>query len=305
MSAIFGQQHLAEQGLAILKGSPVSFDLEHSPSAMHRSEILSGSAGVIPVLLKLHGTYGHRFLLDTALHHGERLLQSAHRGEKGWSWASAETQPYDNLTGFSHGTSGVAWALLELHNKNPDKNNDARFLHAAQEAFRYERSWYNPEQENWPDFRYVPQLGSPAYLTAWCNGAGGIGMSRIRAYQLLGDHLCRSEAEIAVKTTTRLSAEALSNNQGNYSLCHGYCGNAELLLYAGEVFGDERAIQWVHHMAEDALRKFGAENTPWRCGTQNYEETPDLMLGLAGIGHFYLRLHDRQRVPSVLLVGPD
>jgi hypothetical protein len=28
------------------------------------------------------------------------------------------------------------------------------------------------------------------------------------------------------------------------------------------------------------------------------------MLGLAGIGYFYLRLHDRKKVPSVLMVGP-
>jgi hypothetical protein len=29
------------------------------------------------------------------------------------------------------------------------------------------------------------------------------------------------------------------------------------------------------------------------------------MLGLAGIGHFYLRLYDPAGVPSVLLVTPD
>jgi lantibiotic modifying enzyme len=30
-----------------------------------------------------------------------------------------------------------------------------------------------------------------------------------------------------------------------------------------------------------------------------------LMLGLAGIGYFFLRLHDRQNTPSVLLVKPE
>lgn len=295
MSAIFGEQQLAEQGLAILR------DLNPSQSSPRHRDVVSGSAGVIPVLLKLHGAYGDEFLLESALRHGDLLLQSANQSEEGWSWPTVENQPYRNLTGFSHGTSGAAWSLLELHNKS----KYPRFLNAAQQAFRYERHWYSPEQENWPDFRYSPETGSPGYVAAWCHGAAGIGLSRVRAYQLLGDQDCRREAEIAVKTTTGILTSALSSGHGNYSLCHGHCGNAELLLYAGDVLGDESAVKVVHQMAEDAIRKFGVENSPWPCGVQNNEETPDLMLGLAGIGHFYLRLHDRRKVPSLLLAGPN
>ena len=40
--------------------------------------------------------------------------------------------------------------------------------------------------------------------------------------------------------------------------------------------------------------------TPWPCGTLE-GETASLFLGLAGIGMFYVRLHDPAR-PSVLLV---
>jgi lantibiotic modifying enzyme len=32
-------------------------------------------------------------------------------------------------------------------------------------------------------------------------------------------------------------------------------------------------------------------------------ETPNLMLGLAGIGYFYLRLYDPVKYPSVLIIG--
>lgn len=44
---------------------------------------------------------------------------------------------------------------------------------------------------------------------------------------------------------------------------------------------------------------------PWPCGLSQAGETPGLMLGLAGTGHFYLRLYDSLQVPSVLIVMPD
>ncbi|HEV2988992.1 MAG TPA: lanthionine synthetase LanC family protein, partial [Candidatus Angelobacter sp.] len=219
--------------------------------------------------------------------------------EKGWSWPAKQNSTDNNLTGFSHGTAGVAWSLIELYKITSDR----RFLEAAQQAFRYERHWYDPEWENWPDFRTISDSGKPGYVAGWCHGAPGIGLSRIRAFQLLKDHNCRTEAEIAVRTTTRAIHFGLSNSQGNYSLCHGHCGNAELLLWAGDVLGDEAGMNVVREMAFEAIQKYSVEKKPWPCGVTNAGETPDLMLGLAGIGHFFLRLYD-PGIPSVLLVGP-
>ena len=66
------------------------------------------------------------FLLDLALQHGEMLLQGANRNGDGWSW---KTMPAArDLTGFSHGTAGIAWALLELY----AASREQRFLDAAQ-----------------------------------------------------------------------------------------------------------------------------------------------------------------------------
>jgi type 2 lantibiotic biosynthesis protein LanM len=290
---IFGAPQFVEKSLTLLRES-------ERQATLRRWDIVSGSAGVIPVLLKLHSGFGAEFLLDLALRHGDMLLQSAHRGDEGWSWTTGDGTRHRNLTGFSHGTAGVAWSLLELHSKSGNQ----RFLNAAQEAFRYERHWYSPQWENWPDFRSSSETGDPGYVAGWCHGAPGIGLSRVRAFQLFGDPNCRAEAEIAVRTTTRILNSALSNGQGNYSLCHGHCGNAELLICAGDVLGDEGSIKAVHQIAEDALQKYSIEKNPWPCGVLNGGETPDLMLGLAGIGHFYLRLYDRQKTPSVLLVGP-
>jgi lantibiotic modifying enzyme len=42
----------------------------------------------------------------------------------------------------------------------------------------------------------------------------------------------------------------------------------------------------------------------WPCGAPGGAETPNLMLGLAGIGYFYLRLYDPIHTPSLLMVIP-
>ncbi|MDR3531448.1 MAG: lanthionine synthetase LanC family protein, partial [Rhodopila sp.] len=46
-------------------------------------------------------------------------------------------------------------------------------------------------------------------------------------------------------------------------------------------------------------------SSAWPCGVPGGGETPGLLLGLAGIGYFYLRLHSPSEVPSILLVEPS
>ena len=54
-------------------------------------------------------------MLDRAAVLGDQLLRIAEKEQTGYSWrAVAHRFPY-NLTGFSHGTSGIGYALLELH----------------------------------------------------------------------------------------------------------------------------------------------------------------------------------------------
>lgn len=52
-----------------------------------------------------------------------------------------------------------------------------------------------------------------------------------------------------------------------------------------------------------SIARYGAGERPWPCGAHS-GEVPGLMLGLAGIGHAFLRLHDAA-VPSVLMFRAD
>jgi hypothetical protein len=51
------------------------------------------------------------------------------------------------------------------------------------------------------------------------------------------------------------------------------------------------------------IQRYLLPRAPWPCGVPEGGETPNLMLGIAGIGHFYLRLYD-PRTPSILLLVP-
>lgn len=266
-------------------------------------DVLSGCAGAIPVLLNIHRRYQKEHLFDVANRRGQYLIDRARRTNYGWSWNTLNTPVESNkndLTGFSHGAAGIAWALLELSKKN----GEAKYMAAAEEAFRYEQHWFNAEHGNWPDFRSSDKAmaegdNAPSFMTAWCHGAAGIGLSRVRAYALSGDGKRRDEAKAAIQTTLT------SLEQNNFSLCHGIGGNAELLIYANKVFDGNDYKATIENIGARGIEIYQKTNTPWPCGVLGGGETPNLMLGLAGIGHFYLRLFDSAKTPSILIVTPD
>lgn len=290
-----GIQSLVEQALSIVEEAA---RLDVNEQGL---DVVSGVAGVIPALLLLDREFHRASLLELAVRCGEKLERTASRTEDGWSWKTIDLpgQEHD-LTGFSHGTAGIAWALLEL----AMRIGEHRFREAAGQGFRYERRWFSAEHGNWPDFRGGMNAGAasgPSYGVAWCHGAPGIGLSRLRAFELTGEAECAKEAEVAVETTAR-SLAMPGAAQSGYSLCHGGAGNSELLLeYARVIRRPEyRAV------AEKSAREAAAfENSQsvWPCGVMGGGETPNLLLGTSGIALHYLRM-EREDVPSVLMVGP-
>src|SRR5262245_1285365 len=54
---------------------------------------------------------------------------------------------------------------------------------------------------------------------------------------------------------------------------------------------------------ERGIERYAARKARWPCGT-HVGETPNLMLGLAGIGHSYLRLY-QPSIPSILILQKD
>lgn len=264
-------------------------------------DVIGGAAGAILGLFAIHGRLGEERYLAEARRLGDHLLANAHRSEDGWSWTTMPPMAPDqkDLTGYSHGAAGIALALLELF----ARTGDARYLEGALGGFAYERRHFSAEQQNWPDFRSFssPNPQQPGYSLAWCHGAPGIGLARLRAFVLTRDEAYRGEAEAALGGTYR--SLAVPTAADGYSLCHGLGGNAELFLVAADVLGDERFRAVAEAIGDRGLQSVHLTRNPWPCGVTSGGETPNLMLGTAGIGYFYLRLYDSKAVPSVLLVS--
>jgi hypothetical protein len=269
----------------------------------HEFDLISGHAGAIAALVVLRDILEDASLLGFAAQLGEELLKTADETDAGYSWKSVAFPKQRNLTGFSHGTAGVGYALLELF----ATTGDSRYREAAEQAFRYERYWFDSAAGNWPDFREEPGQGKRgkqplSLVTFWCHGAPGIALSRLRAYEGLRDETCKDEAIIALQTTCEMTERTLRSGVGNFSSCHGLAGNAEVLLYGHQVLGREWADGHVvaFEVANAGIERYAKRGHSWPCGAGG-GETPSLMLGLAGIGHFYLRLRD-QGMPSALIL---
>lgn len=268
----------------------------------HEHDLLSGSAGGVIALLRLSELLGDESLIERARELGNRLIAAAECDERGCSWPSVVQPEVPNLTGYSHGAAGISMVLLELWNITGER----RYRDIAERAFAFERSWFDSEQGNWPDFRAVESLaerqdGPFPYAMAWCHGAPGIALSRLRAWELTGDAMYREEAIVALETTRQTVVEALEDGTMNYSLCHGLAGNAEILMLGATILGEdfEHLTETAREIAAAGIRIYAPAGRDWPGGAHG-GWTPNLMLGLAGIGRFYLRLAD-PRLPSVLL----
>jgi len=265
-------------------------------------DVLAGCAGAIPVLLG-GGS------LAVAKSFGDHLIHMAHKNGRGWSWNTLDPDSADtsrNLAGFSHGAAGIAWALAELS----QASGEGVYLDAAQKAFAYERHLFSAEYSNWPDLRNSnpgDEQQKPAHLygaLAWCHGAPGIGLSRIRVFDLVADEECKREAAVAVTTTYTNIRQTLESGQGNFSLCHGLAGNSELLLMAAHSFNNPGLLDLARQVGLMGVDRYLKTESPWPCGVLGVGESPGLLLGLAGIGYFYLRLTDPVNTPSILIPRP-
>jgi len=292
---------LIERGLVLLAASGRA-----APDG-DELDVLSGSAGTIPILLQMADRFQRPELVEAAVAHGELLLRTATRSDDGWCWYASGEDRRDRPIGYTRGAGGIACALLDLHRATRE---DA-YREAALEGLRHERSRFDAVLRDWPDFRVLegvqeqPAGTHPRYPKAWCHGAPDVAFARLQARQLLnGDDLGDGFAEeltAAVQITADILRQPVVHGQG-FCLCHGVAGRADLLLEAASVLAQPELRHAAEAVGQFGIAQYHHTNVPWPCGVPTRGEVPNLMLGLAGIGYFYLRLHAPETVPSVLVL---
>jgi len=273
----------------------------------HLLDIISGNASGIPILLILYNFFKDERMLELAILLGNDLIDKAIKESYGWSWDSISNGVIscsNNLTGFSHGSAGMGYSLLELYHKT----KEIKFLDSAGNAFSYENYWFNKEKNNWPDFRTDERNPNTnvTYAVTWCHGAPGIGLSRIRANCILKEEKYLVDSKAAIDTSSKILTLLVDstfdrNNAYDFSLCHGISGICETILYANKIFKENSYQSIIDKVGNFGIENYMISGAKWPCGIKE-GETPGLMLGLSGIGNFYLQLYDPTIINPLILL---
>lgn len=233
-------------------------------------DIISGSAGLILVLLSLYEKASEKEILDLANHAGNHLLSKGQPmdGMMGW-----ETMEGKCLTGFSHGAAGIAYALLKLYEKTKEK----KFLDGAKKGFAYENSLYSKEKQNWPDLRQEGNFTS----CSWCHGAPGILLSRIYSLKEIRD-------TDAIEKSIGITKENIEANLDH--LCCGNFGRISILLDAGKILHRKDLIEIAKKQTGLYLERYKQKKTFYLYfDLPEGIQSPGFMQGLSGIGYELLR----------------
>nr|QDF63359.1 KyaM [Saccharopolyspora sp.] len=289
---LWGEQELVDEAVRACDGLAELIDADTHLDLLH------GAAGMIPVLLALEPLLGDQ-ALDLAHRCADHLLRRARDRDGAVSWPSNTPEhARDDMTGFAHGAAGIGWALVLLGTRTGRDECVA----AGRSAFAYEARHFDLDEQDWYDLRYdtgqVAKNGHH-YSNAWCNGAAGIGLSRIAAWSLLGadDEELLREARHALGATVRNFSRLK-----NHTLCHGTSGNSELLLrYA--LLRDEPAFRLEANVQVREMWR-SLDDAEHGLGEQSADFFPGLMMGISGYGMHFLRLAHPERVPSVLMLDP-
>jgi type 2 lantibiotic biosynthesis protein LanM len=251
-------------------------------------DLVGGTAGTILGLLSL--CEGERATNDPALKLaiacGEHLLnhqtKSAHQPGAWKTWRDRQ------LTGFSQGAAGIAYALLRLF----AVTQDDRWLAAATDAISYERTMFSKDAQNWLDLRSEPAQ----FQVNWAHGAPGIGLARLGGLAVLDTETIRQEIAIALATTQRHLVWGVD------SLCWGNFGRIETLLVAAQTLNCHQLLTTAHQATAVVLANARSQGT-FTLSADGFPKVmnPGFFHGLSGIGYQILRLAEPSKLPSVLL----
>ena len=281
--ALLGEERLVLRAARLLRARPAA-------SAPERFDLAGGTAGTIVALL----APADQRLHARAARLGDVLLAAARRTPEGWCWPVAGAPRDHGLTGLAHGAGGIAHALLELF----AVTGDTRHRDAALHALAYEGDW--------PDLRGVHRreprgsFRSP-HPGTWEQGAAGGALVRLRAAAILGDDGLAAQARAALATTAAGAEQALRDHAADFTLARGLAGSADALLLGQVLHPGGAAL--ARRIGEVGSGRHALSVDGWPCGAPGGGRPPSLLHGHAGIGLFYLRLHDAA-TPSALLVTP-
>jgi lantibiotic modifying enzyme len=282
-----------------------ALELERSYSTGFRErvtqcDLLSGQAGILLAVSHLYAYTKEPSLLTTMDGVISRLVSGAHIARTGLKWDTFK-HSYDSLTGFSHGASGIAFALSQAGHYF----GAGGLQYLAEQAFEYEatyfdshtgnymdlrigvermqniRSEYNDLLYEWPLSAFQPTMSG---ISSWAHGAAGCALSRLFAFEATGEQVYVQQAGKALACSWEYF---LQQQYIDYSLCSGYGGIAAVFVQAAKTLNEPewhtRAMQ-IANAAIDYYNKQGTYNSK----VPQHITDPGLFSGMGGVGYWLL-----------------
>jgi lantibiotic modifying enzyme len=147
-----------------------------------------------------------------------------------------------SLTGFAHGTAGIAYFLAEYSNRFERREVAVALSNATEWLLTHAIRARDSDGLEWP-----LSLSDRHRWRWWCHGAPGIALTFLKLYEHAGE---QRFAEIA---RGALSANRPDVRYANLSQCHGLSGLGEIYLEASRVLDDRYWFEQARLIAEDLL----------------------------------------------------
>ncbi|MFT3776422.1 MAG: type 2 lanthipeptide synthetase LanM family protein [Minicystis sp.] len=254
-------------------------------AADRRYDILSGAAGSLVALLRLARALPDGDAIERAVACGDHLLAQRSEGIGGLrGWKTFEDRA---ISGFAHGSAGIAYALLRLH----AACGEERFRAAAFEAIALENTTFSAEVGNWPDLRW-PQ---PSFAAGWCHGGPGIALARMEALAHGGSPSLARD----INAAATLARDFVRD--GTDHLCCGNFGRVLLLREIGRRTDRPDRVRAAEALAAglvDRVRRGGSYRFVREYA--GHVSFPGLFQGTAGVAYALLVLSGDSAVPDII-----
>ena len=251
-------------------------------------DIIFGSAGCILALLKLYSLTKDNILLDKAVLCGDHILSNMI--ESPYGYLACPTLEGKFHTGFSHGAAGISYALSKLYSVTKLD----RFKKAAEDEINYEQSTFDTSEQNYPDYR--ASEGTMKFMTSWCHGAPGIGLSRAASAVNIDDDGLFEQSKPAIDKALNYTMDELDQ------LCCGNAGRLTILNELARQSSDDNLLSSVKQRASYILkRKETAGGLLIFNSIPTDTFAPGLFTGGTGIAYALLNITHPGKLPNVLL----
>lgn len=241
-------------------------------------DIIGGASGIIVLAINLYN--------ETK---DEETLYIADKYSK-YLYKCLVDKKEDYLSGFSHGYSGFALALLMAGSV---LNND-KYYKLAIDLIDREDLLYRSDIKNWIDLRN----NNKKALNYWCHGAPGILLARSK----MMDYVREEDRNIIRDKIPEALEQFIQNGflrSNNHSLCHGIIGNLDILKTIADTTNDVEIMNKCNNLFNDFLEYI--EEDGFKYGLYGTLGMVSFMTGISGIGYGMLR-QVNPKLPSVLAI---